>query len=175
MGDKEVKDETDQKPVAGFDGRYYVTRDGRVISYVGTNTKPGHVLGRGGRNKYCRVMLRQNGRTIPTSVHRIVCEAFNGPPPSPNHVVNHKNGIKSDNRAENLEWVTQRENVRHAWTMGLSGRKIGHDERAMIKRLYAAGFSQVKIGRAMGLSASYVSQICTDWHMRRKNNCFVSQ
>ncbi len=47
-------------------------------------------------------------------VHRMVAEAFHGPPPSDMHVVNHKDTNKQNNRIENLEWVTYKENVAHA-------------------------------------------------------------
>lgn len=48
--------------------------------------------------------------------HRLICEVFHGK--SDLHV-NHKNGIKTDNRIENLEWVTRSENQRHAVKTGL--------------------------------------------------------
>lgn len=61
------------------------------------------------RNGYVRVCF--GGRKL--LVHRLVCEAFHGAPPFIGAQVNHKNGVKSDNRADNLEWVTASENQRH--------------------------------------------------------------
>ena len=52
-------------------------------------------------------------------VHRLVCIAFHGKSPSDRPFVNHKNRDKSDNRAENLEWVSQQENAIHARETGL--------------------------------------------------------
>lgn len=51
-------------------------------------------------------------------VHRLVAETWI---PNPNHYeqVNHINGDKSDNRVENLEWVTRSQNIRHAYRTGL--------------------------------------------------------
>lgn len=51
-------------------------------------------------------------------VHVIVCEVFHGPRPE-KKVVNHINGVKTDNRPENLEWVTRQENQLHAIKLGL--------------------------------------------------------
>lgn len=51
------------------------------------------------------------------SRHNVICTAFHSPKPSPAHVVNHIDFNKSNNKPENLEWVTQRENVKHALPM----------------------------------------------------------
>lgn len=45
------------------------------------------------------------------------------PDPEIKNIVNHRRGKKHDCRASQLEWVTQKENIHHAWNMGLCGRK----------------------------------------------------
>jgi len=62
---------------------------------------------------YHRVDFRTNGNRRVIKVHVLVAETFIGAKPTDKHEVNHKNGIKTDNRVENLEWCSHRENMRH--------------------------------------------------------------
>lgn len=94
-------------PVVGFEGRYEVSNHGRVRSLL---THKRHVLsptyGTGG---YHRVALDGRSKTI----HSLVAIAFVGPRP-PGLDINHLNGIKTDNRPENLEYCTRLQNVIHS-------------------------------------------------------------
>jgi hypothetical protein len=56
-------------------------------------------------------------------LHRLVAEAFLGSPPTHNHVINHIDGNKMNSSVENLEWVTQSANMRHAHETGLIKRR----------------------------------------------------
>jgi len=62
---------------------------------------------------YYSVDLCKNGKVKTESVHRLVAIAFI-PNPNSSKVVNHINGIKTDNRVENLEWVSYKDNHWHA-------------------------------------------------------------
>lgn len=104
--------------VLGFD-RYAVTDTGDVISYIGGSPKrlkPRIYRG------YHQVVLWIDNTPYPRYVHRLVAQAFI-PNPRNKPQVNHINGVKSDNRAVNLEWCTARENVIHrfsiSWTLCL--------------------------------------------------------
>lgn len=68
---------------------------------------------------YSRVKVVINGKATSIGVHRLVALAYL-PNPENKPQINHKNGIKSDNFVENLEWCTCAENVKHAWLTGLS-------------------------------------------------------
>ena len=104
--------------IPGYDN-YYATPCGRVFSIV--NNKFLRPVPR--RRGYVAVNLCQAGKRTKISIHRIIASVFIHKP-NFKDVVNHKNGNIKDNRAANLEWVTQSENVKHSWDTGLRKRKM---------------------------------------------------
>ena len=63
---------------------------------------------------YLRVRLQINKKSKTYMVHRLIAYTFLPKKDIENMQINHKNAIKSDNRVENLEWVTPKDNMRHA-------------------------------------------------------------
>lgn len=95
------------KNIDGWE-RYEVSTDGRI-----RNKESGCVLqSRANSCGYMRVGLCKHRKQKWVFVHRLVAEAFIANPDNKGQV-NHKNGNKTDNRAENLEWVTASENQSH--------------------------------------------------------------
>ena len=93
------------------DTPYHITQDGRVFS-----EKSNRFLKGWDKDGYTKVELYNVGRFF---LHRLVGEVYIANPMDKPHI-NHINGNKSDNRVENLEWVTPLENNRHARKIGLS-------------------------------------------------------
>lgn len=93
------------RPVFKFETRYEVNKNGVIRQKNTKKIVPQHVR----RDGYVSVHLNN----VTRYVHRIVATAFIPNPHRKSHV-NHKSGIKTDNRASKLEWATQQENERHA-------------------------------------------------------------
>lgn len=96
----------EKRPIKDMPG-YYITNDGRVWSDHKQDWKDFKYI-----NGYPSVILYKNNHGYNFLVHRLVAEAFI---PNPNNYpqVNHKNEIRTDNRVENLEWVTAKANINY--------------------------------------------------------------
>lgn len=112
------------KNITGTD--YKISSDGLIINSCGKILKCN-----GGDGRYKQTSLYYNKKPIKKLVHRLVAEHFI-PNPSNLATVNHKNGNKNDNRVENLEWCSQKDNIRHAWDTGLSTTKYGQDKHTSV-------------------------------------------
>src|SRR5574344_1047861 len=97
------------KDIVGFEGLYQVSNDGQVRSYYRTKKT---LIPQKDKDGYNRVFLFKNKKGKWHFIHRLVLEAF-VENIYKKEQVNHKNGIKNDNRLENLEWCTQSENQLH--------------------------------------------------------------
>lgn len=102
------------KDVPGYEGLYAISDLGNIKSfYTNKILKPS--IDKFG---YCRFSATKNKKQKTLRIHRLVGELFI-PNPENKPQINHKNGIKTDNSKDNLEWVTDSENKKHAYQEGL--------------------------------------------------------
>lgn len=102
------------RDVAGFKGVYSVSNLGRVRRNVGFGCHTTRLLSLNtNTNGYYHVSLHNRGTRVVFMVHKLVALAFLGPCPT-RLEVNHKSGVKTNNRLGNLEYVTHAENMKHA-------------------------------------------------------------
>ena len=125
------------KDVAGYEGIYQVSNLGRVKSIdriVLRSSTPqplkGKIISQGTQNTgYMCVTLWNRKERKAFLVHRLVAEAFL-PKQNGKDVIDHINGVRNDNRVENLRWCTQKENTnfpiaRHKYNMA-NQKRIEH-------------------------------------------------
>ena len=139
------------RPIAGFE-QYEISNLGNVKS--NTSHRMGKLLNpQKDKMGYLHVRMYDPNETrrYPNGnkyaklekVHRLVADAFLDKPETDKYLeVNHINGDKSDNRVENLEWVTRGENIRHAHETGLFDEGIkrgGYTRRKLLKVTYSDG------------------------------------
>ena len=161
------------KPVVGYEGLYEVSDQGRVRSYrrcskYSKERQPKLLAGNKKWTGYIEIQLYDGyGNKKYSPAHRLVAEAFI-PNPDGKPEVNHKNGIRDDNRAENLEWVTCSENHKHAFkelhkehsrsTKGKASknRKLTYEQAESIRADCRQG---TEIAKEYGVSTSIVYNI----------------
>lgn len=113
QADKEI-----WRDIRGYEGLYKVSNFGRVKGLYFINNKFKHPKEHFLKpcvkdNKYLYVSLRKNGQRKNKYIHRLVAEAFLSKVEGKN-IVNHINYDVTNNKAENLEWCTQKENVNYS-------------------------------------------------------------
>ncbi len=151
------------KEIFGFPG-YFITENGRVWSNLRKIWRRLKL----DRDGYFQVDLRKGTRRIFSGVHRLVLTTYVGPCPA-GMQCRHLNGIRTDNRLENLCWGTAKENAKdrelHGNTFHPRGEKQGaaklteRDVR-MIVYMYRTGlFLQREIAEVYNIGRELVSKI----------------
>lgn len=118
-------------------------------------------------SQYVRIGLKKNQQYKNYSIHRLVCQYFI---PNPNNypVVNHKDGNKSNNIVDNLEWCTHEFNSKHAVSIGkIVGQKGENNPMSRftnkqiieIRKLYKAGVSMSRLAILTNTNTSHISNI----------------
>ncbi len=157
--------ESSMKNIPGHEGRYSITSDGKIWSHRRNKwLKP--TLGKihNGTPGYFYVSICHGGRDKKEKIHRLVAITYI---PNPDNLpqVNHKNGIKTDNRVENLEWCTPKENFLHAIETGLNVRnpapaaKLSVAEVKEIRLSFSKGESRKTLEKRFSVSRTAISDI----------------
>lgn len=148
------------KDVSGYEGLYAVTSLGRVWSYRKNRwLKPWTDAG-----GYLKVSLYKQGHETNPSLHRLIGLTFiENPENKPQ--INHINGIKTDCRVVNLEWVTGRENLQHAAKMGFYRRNVlTYEERLLVCKMHwKLGVKKSKLCRFFGVTPSAIHYIIRNY------------
>lgn len=154
------------RDVPGYEGLYQVSTFGSVktFSYNRPRLLKTKINRRSG---YVYVILCNKGRSATFSLHRLVMLCFGGERPE-GWQINHKNGVKTDNRLENLEYVTPRENILHSIdVLGAKpgnrttgrGYKLSNDDVHAIKSRLDAGDTLNDIAVSFGVKRQTIKKI----------------
>lgn len=159
------------KPIPMTDGRYEASSFGRIrrIWTSARRPKSGNPLKNAPRQHgYTEVRVSDcRERNFTVLAHRLIANAFHGNCPAGKEI-NHKNGKKSDNRPDNLEYVTRSENLRHSFRELRSAssytrwgpQKLTKQDVQEIILRYATGyFLQREIAKDFKIGRQYVGLI----------------
>lgn len=149
--------------VPGYEGLYQVSNNGRIKSMKRRIIMKPFISHRG----YAYIGLRNKNGRVGRPIHRLVCLAFHENPEN-KPTVNHIDGDKMNNHADNLEWATWSENNKHARVNKLnvapSGEncyiaKLTEKEVREIRLLGESGFSNSEIAKKFPVTRKCISLI----------------
>ena len=156
-------------PLALAPDLYEVSNMGRFrskarIDAKGSARQPRELILGTAKDGYKRVNLFLNKKAKHITAHRLVYETFCGPIPI-GHEINHKNGVRDDNRPENLEALTHAENVRYSKeVLGADYATYGNgrmtpEQRDKIFELRSKGMTSRAIAKEVGFCKSQVMNV----------------
>lgn len=150
------------KDIKGFEDSFMISSYGRIRNL----SKRGSFLMKlsGASGGYSKATLCKSNKSRTVLIHRLVAEAFL-PNPENKYCVNHKDGNKTNNNVDNLEWVSMSENMKHAYSIGLI--KNANKIRVRDRNSGEIFESLSEAASKTNLSNSFLSMIFSG---KRKNN-----
>lgn len=147
---------TGWRVIPDTDDLYLINSSGEVFSNISNKT-----LRHNNRNGYRSVRISVRGEVRTLSVHRLVLTVFTGD--YPGMQVNHKDGDKTNNDISNLEWVSAKDNIKHAIETGLRGPqklKLSSEEvRQVHTFIDHGGFTYTELGSMFGVNRNTIYHI----------------
>jgi hypothetical protein len=147
---------------------YEISKDGSLRSNFYSHPR---IIGTSKPNGYhIALLIGDDGIKRMKRVARLVAIAFIGDPPSKDHIVNHKDGVKDNDNVDNLEWATQSEDKQHAHDIGLNlgydksgsnnpSAKLNESDVLEIKELLALGYVHHDIAELFSVSRHTITDI----------------
>lgn len=149
------------KDIKGYEGLYQVSNLGRTKSFPRLSWNGKKYIKREemiskiyNRNKYTQVSLRKDGNIKQISVHRLVALYFI-PNPDDKPMVDHIDGNKSNNRVDNLRWVTNQENVKNETTLKKHKIPVIAYKRETKEKIY---FESITEAMKQGFSYTFIKE-----------------
>ncbi len=134
---------------------YEVSNYGEVRNKITTNILKTSVMG-----GYLALSLHISNKKVILKIHRLVAICFLVCPDE-TYIVNHKDGNKTNNRVENLEWVSRSENAKHAFRLGLNkGKKIKVTKYTLDDVFISEYDSLADAEKETGIFQTHISKVC---------------
>ncbi len=156
------------RSILNFENLYEISNFGRIRRIQPSRRlKAKRILKPIIQNGYAHITLCKDNKKIRKQIHRLVLEAFVSLCPK-NMECNHKNGIKDDNRLDNLEWCTKSQNIFHMYNKlgiklnqgvnnGMS--KLKEKDIFKIRESYRLGDTPQKISNKFGVSSKTIRNV----------------
>lgn len=172
------------KDIEGYNGFYQVSNLGRVKStggWCGTSKRREKIRATSlTKDGYVKVRLLYQGKDKTERIHRLVAKAFI-PNKDNKDTVNHKDGNKENNIVDNLEWVNRKEQMIHAYKLGLKQSRIGvnnsnskltREQVIEIRKTYIPNskkFGTVALGKKYGVTNRIIGLIVNNKSYKNVN------
>lgn len=151
------------KPILGYESLYHISNHGRVkslakVDCMGRKYPERIITAKKSSNTYLFYQLSKDGVKKMHLAHRLVASAFI-PNPEDKPCVNHKDGIRTNNIPENLEWSTYSENNKHMYdelNVVSCKRKLTEDE---VRYVFGSKEKLSDLSSRFGVSKETLSRI----------------
>lgn len=152
------------RDVPGFEGTLVASSHGRVARIQGYSTGYGYTgvsvhQSKGSHPALTAKMKPTNRGCYNIAIHRVVAVTFLGNPPEGKYDINHLDGVKSNNKPDNLQWISRGDNVEHARQTGLHKdplRKYTESHYKRARALRKEGMTYDEIAVLLGMTRGAV-------------------